>query len=173
MQRKAYSVNFCPLCRGDLRPRDVDGKERLRCQTTACRFVYWNNPVPVVAGLVSLDDRFVLARNSQWPKDIYSLLTGFLESGEAPENAIVREVREELGVNAHSPKLIGHFAVSELNQLIIAFELKATGPLDLGQEISDVKLFSLDELAEYDFGPLVATRAIVSKWLDELRRGCA
>lgn len=97
-----------------------------------------SNPVPVVAGLVRLSDNYVLARNTSWPANIFSLLTGVLENGESPEAAAVRETHEELGVRAQTTRFIGHFPLPQLNQLIIAYELRATGELVLGDEIAEV-----------------------------------
>jgi NADH pyrophosphatase NudC (nudix superfamily) len=135
--------------------------------------VHWNNPIPVVAGLVRLSDSYVLARNASWPANVFSLLTGFLENGESPDEAVVREVQEEIGVRAESPRFFGHFPLPQFNQLIIAYELHATGKPVLSDEIAEVKLVSPIELASYDFGPLRLTHEIVSRWLKEGRRAGA
>jgi NAD+ diphosphatase len=155
-------MKYCPLCRSELERRAIDGHTRLACSSADCSFVHWNNPIPVVAGLVQLPAGYVLARNAGWPTDVFSLLTGFLENGESPERAVVREVHEELGVRATSARLIGHFPLPQLNQLMIAYELEATGEVTLGDEIAEVKVVSPSELANFDFGPLQLTRDIVS-----------
>ena len=135
--------------------------------------MHWGNPIPVVASLVRLSDSYVLARNSKWPAGLYSFLTGFIENGEAPESAAVRETQEELGVRAQSTHLIGHFPLAQLNQLVIAYEVCAAGEVTLGDEIAEVKLVSPAELASFDFGPLTLTSEIVSSWLQRARRAGA
>jgi NADH pyrophosphatase NudC (nudix superfamily) len=137
----------------------------LACPASDCGFVHWNNPIPVVAGLVQWGDRYVLARNSAWPPALFSILTGFLDEREAPEVAIVREIREELGVQTESIDLIGLFPLPRNNQLIVAYALRTTGEPVLSDEIAEIKLVSPDELATFDFGPLELTRDIVLKWL--------
>ena len=164
-------MKYCPLCRSDLESRTIAGQPRLACASADCSFVHWNSPVPVVAGLVQWADGYILARNASWPPNLFSLLTGFLENGESPENAVAREIQEELGVQAHGVRLIGHFPLPQLNQLIIAFEARAVGTLALDAEIAEVKVVSSDELANFDFGPLHLTRDIVRYWLQEERRG--
>lgn len=159
-------VKYCPVCRSELQPRMIDGKARHACSSSACRFVHWNNPIPVVAALVRHQGNYVLARNVGWPKDIFSLLTGFLEEGEAPESAVAREVREELGLHSERLDFLGHFPLPEFNQLLIAYALDARGTLILNHEIAEVKSVSPDELASFDFGPLLLTRNIVSCWLE-------
>ena len=140
-------------------------RARLACSSPDCAFVHWNNPVPVVAGLVQWQDRYLLARNVQWPAGIFSLLTGFLEEGESPETAVTREIREELGVNTQSVEFVGHFPLPRFKQLIIAYALRTTGKLALGDEIAEVKVLSPSQLAGFDFGPLELTRDVVSCWL--------
>jgi NADH pyrophosphatase NudC (nudix superfamily) len=120
-----------------------------------------------VAGLVRLADAYVLARNANWPTNIFSLVTGYLESGESPESAAMRETEEELGVRTQAARLIGHFPLPQLNELVIAYELRATGDLLLGDEIIEVKLVSRADLASFDFGPLTLTREIISSWLQD------
>jgi NADH pyrophosphatase NudC (nudix superfamily) len=97
---------------------------------------------------------------------MFSLLTGFIDEGESPEVAVVREMREELGLQAERIDFIGHFPLREFNQLIIAYALQARGTLTLNHEIAEVKVVSRSELAEFDFGPLKLTRDIVSRWLE-------
>jgi len=135
--------------------------------------VHWGNPVPVVASLVRLSDNYVLARNASWPAGLFSFLTGFIENGEAPESAAVRETQEELGVRARSAHLIGHFPLPQLNQLVIAYEVRAAGELTPSDEIAEVKVISPTELATFNFGPLSLTREIVSSWLQRERRASA
>jgi NAD+ diphosphatase len=166
-------MKYCPLCRSELGHRNIDGRARLGCSAAGCRFVHWDNPIPVVASLVHVSDRYVLARNANWPAGLFSFLTGFIDSGEAPESAAVRETQEELGVRALSAHLIGHFPLAQLNQLVIAYEVRAAGELTLGDEIAEVKVVSQTELATFDFGPLSLTSEIVSSWLQRERRAAA
>jgi NAD+ diphosphatase len=158
-------MKYCPLCKNDLINRLVDGAERLACSSPGCKFVSWNNPIPVVAGLVQHEGRYVLARNSAWQEGMFSVVTGFLERGELPDNAIRREVEEELGLRSRGCKFIGHFPLPERNQLIIAFAVEACGEVMLNQEIAEVKIVAPDQLVTYDFGRLELTRSIVMRWL--------
>jgi len=61
-------MKYCPVCTSKLEARVVDGESRLACSAEDCAYVLWENPVPVVAGLVQLADHYLLARNTQWPK---------------------------------------------------------------------------------------------------------
>ena len=108
----------------------------------------------------------MLARGAGWPEDVFSFLTGFVEAGEAPDAAVVREVEEELGLTPESVELIGHFPLRQLNQLIIAYNVRSTGEVSLSEELAEAKVLSPEELREFDFGPLELTSHIVRTWLE-------
>ncbi len=70
----------------------------------------------------------------------YALITGFLEKTDpSPEEAIEREVMEELGLQAQGTHFIGHYAFARQNQIILAYHVPATGVITLGDELVDYK----------------------------------
>jgi NAD+ diphosphatase len=160
-------MKYCPECANTLEVRRIDGLERKVCVSPDCGFVHWDNPVPVVAALVQYQGKIVLARNSQWPDDMFSLVTGYLERNETPEEAVVREVKEELGLNGKVQEFIGCYSFIEKNQIILAHCVQATGELKTGAEISEVKLLSREELKLWQFGRLALTSDITKRWLEK------
>ena len=104
-----YEVCFCPHCATELQPitlaEDGGDKERLRCP--ACGWTHWNNPTPVLAAIVEIDGKVLLARNAAWPGKMFALITGFMEAGESPQEGIAREVKEETNLDIVSPRLVG------------------------------------------------------------------
>lgn len=158
-------MQYCPHCRETLTLRLIDATERLACPAPNCSFVHWNNPVPVVGGIIRIGDRYVLAQNAAWPEGIYSMITGFLEANEVPDDAIRRETQEELGVTAERITFLGHYSLPKFNQLIIAYLVEAQGEVSLNEELVAVKYLSHDELARYDFGRLKLTAEIVGRVL--------
>ncbi|MCF6322739.1 MAG: NUDIX domain-containing protein [Gammaproteobacteria bacterium] len=157
-------MKFCPNCASQLIKQEIDGAYKNVCVSDGCDFVNWNNPVPVVAGLVQLGNNYVLARNSEWPKEVFSVITGFMEKNETPEESISRELKEELGYACMSLKFIGHFKFPKNNQLIIAYHLEAKGALSLSTEIAEIKVVSREALFQYDFGKFQLTSEIISSW---------
>ena len=153
---------YCPLCGKSLTKSIVDGKEVLCCTSDNCGYVFWDNPLPVVAAIVEMDGRVVLARNKEWPEKIFGLITGFLERGEPPETAVKREVKEELGLDSEIRELVGVYSFLERNQLIIAYHLSATGEIRLGDELAEVKSIPIDKLKPWPFG----TGHAVRDWLE-------
>lgn len=158
-------MKYCPECGQELTLRIIDDIKRQTCHDNNCGFVYWNNPVPVVAALVEYNGQYIIARNAAWPKGIYSLITGYLEQNETPEEAVLREVHEELGLKGKIKQFIGHYSFNEKNQLIICYEIQAIGTIKLNHELSDFKQLSKDQLVEYDFSPLYVTEKIIQDWI--------
>jgi NADH pyrophosphatase NudC (nudix superfamily) len=151
------------MCGDSLVKKHIDAEERLACASD-CGYVHWNNPVPVVAGLVKIGNEYILARNSKWPEGFFSVITGFLEAGELPDAAIARETMEELGLTALSSTFIGHYPFPQMNQIIIGYVIEAIGEPVINDEIADIKRLSEKELVAYDFGVLKLTQAMVSAW---------
>ena len=154
--------NYCIKCGTRLEERIIDGLPRPSCPAEGCGFVFWDNPVPVVAGLVQMGGMVILVRNIGWPEKIFGLVTGFLERDETPEQGIVREVREELGVDATIQGMIGVYAFTQKNQLILAYHLTAEGTITLNQELDEYRPVAPERLRPWPFG----TGPAVRDWLE-------
>ncbi len=161
-------MKYCPECASELIDKFIDGKDRKVC-SLECGFVHWDNPTPVVAALVEYEGKIILARNAKWPHGVFSLITGFLEKNETPEQSIEREVKEELNLETNGKRFLGHYYFLEMNQIIIAFGVAASGDLTTNDEIAEVKLISRELLRSYNFGRLYLTTKIVNDWLEKTR----
>lgn len=129
--------NFCPRCAQPMQDAVCDGEPRRIC--AGCGFVHYDNPTPVLAAVVEHDGHIVLARNRAWPASWYGLITGFLEKGETPSEGILREVKEELDLDAVNPTLIGVYAFKRMNQIIIGYHVTASGAIRLNEELVDYR----------------------------------
>lgn len=141
---------YCPLCAGELAQARHAERERAACP--ACGWVHWDNPAPVVAALIELDGRILLARNRAWPPKMFALITGFLERDETPQSAVAREVLEETGLATRASKLIGVYEFMRKNELIIAFHVDAEGEVCLGEELIDYRLIEPPKLRPWPLG---------------------
>lgn len=104
--RAYHAWNYCPECGRALAfARDGEASAPF-CAT--CGQHYYHNPRPVVAcvalsaGCVLLVKRGVKPAYGQW-----ALPGGFMEVGEAAEEAAVRELAEEAGVHGALKRLLG------------------------------------------------------------------
>lgn len=146
------SKKYCVNSGSPLTFREVNQQKRLACSDNQCDFVLWNNPIPVVGGIIETVKGVLLSHNKFWPDNVYSIITGFLEHQESPQAAILRELKEELGLTGSSPKLIGVYPFSERNQIILVYHIKAEGDIVLNDELDSIKLFTKEELKKWPFG---------------------
>ncbi len=152
---------FCPLCTTELQMLSIHGEMRLACPAPDCEFVHWDNPTPIVAAIVEHNKHIILARNKQWPEKMFGLITGFLEKNEDPKIGVLREVKEELGLDGDIVDLVGLYISRRMNQLIIAYHVKAWGEIVLGEELVEAKAISPEKLKPWPFG----TGRAVADWL--------
>jgi NADH pyrophosphatase NudC (nudix superfamily) len=137
------NFRFCPRCGAPLtpgHPGDDPGRAPRQICSQRCGFVHYDNPTPVVAAVVEHDGKVLLARNKAWPATWYALVAGFLERDETPEDAVLREVREEVGLEGGPPQLIGVYPFARMNQVILAYHVTTSGQVQLGDELVDYKL---------------------------------
>lgn len=164
------TAQFCQRCGAPLAPRiDHEGRSRLVCAGTAqapsCGFVHYGNPAPVVAAIVQDGDDVILVRNRGWPPTWFALVTGFLEAGETPEEGVLRELKEELGLEGTVRGLVGVYAFAQRNELIVAYHVEVHGEPVLGEELEAFKRVPIAKLKPWPF----ATGDAVRDWLAKVR----
>ena len=154
---------YCPVCRSPLQEEERGGAPRLVCTSESCDFVYWNNPVPVVGAVVEHPEGVVLVQSIGWPAHFYGLVTGFLEQGEHPEEAVLREVKEETGLEGELGELIGLYPFRRMNQIIMVYHVKTAGTVMIDQEeLADFRIVPLDKVRPWNAG----TGYALQKWLN-------
>ncbi|WP_101759830.1 NUDIX domain-containing protein [Oceanicoccus sp. KOV_DT_Chl] len=154
-------MNYCPQCANPLTPVIIDGEHRRGCAADACNFVFWNNPTPVVAMIVEVDEGVVLAHNAAWKHDFFSIITGFLEQQEDPQVCAHRETEEELGLQVIESSLVGVYSFAEQNQVIIAYHVRAQGDIKLNHELDAYKIVPKEKLKGWDMG----TGLAINDWV--------
>jgi 8-oxo-dGTP diphosphatase len=145
---------FCTICGSTLAADFLEGKERLVC--TGCREVCYENPLPVASVILPNRNREVLlVRRAREPfKDMWCFPIGFAETGESIEDAALRELREETGIEGRIVQLVdvsSHRNPFYGDLLIVTFEGEKTGGVErAGDDAVDCAYFpamSLPKLA--------------------------
>ncbi len=146
---------------------------------TACGKVTWPRTDPAVIRVVcsgdpgSEDEQCLLGRQAIWPEGRYSTLAGFCEPGESLEDAVRREVLEEVGVVVGRVEYFGNQPWPLPASQMIGFVGRAdtTDIVDDEHEIEDARWFTRAEMkAEADAGTLVLpggvsiSRSLVEHW---------
>ncbi|MEE9374290.1 MAG: NUDIX hydrolase [Saprospiraceae bacterium] len=156
---KAYK--YCPVCTCEL-IKDKD--EYQACCNADCTFVFYNNPTPVVAAIVEYEkNQVIIAHNVLWPPKWYGLITGFVEEYENPDDTVLREVKEELGLDGVLKEFVGHYTFNKMNQLIIAYHVEAAGEIMLNEELDHYKIIPFDKAKTWPSGTGLALRDFLRK----------
>jgi len=150
---------YCPKCSTKLVVGKIDGTKRQQCPS--CNFVHWDSPIPVVAAIVEHEGKIILTRNKGWPEKWLGIVAGFLEKGETPESGVLREVKEELGLDGEIVSFIGHYTFELRNQIIFAYHIQAEGEIKLGEELESIKALPPEEVRPWDVG----TGPALKDWL--------
>jgi len=97
---------FCPQCKEKIK---IVGKKLLDCPS--CGFNFYLNPVPAVVIILENEKGEILFGKRKFlpKKGFWDLPGGFVDFGEKAEEAIIREVKEELGIKIKKPKILGTY----------------------------------------------------------------
>ena len=157
------AFQYCPMCATELQliTQDEDGGPKARMRCVVCQWTHWNNPTPVLAGIVEVEGKILLARNAAWSGRRFALITGFMEAGETPEEGISREILEETSLEVTALQLIGVYEFKRMNQVIIAYHAKAHGQVSLSPELVEYKLYAPQDLICWPAG----TGYALADWL--------
>ncbi len=114
---------------------------------TACETEHFPRVDPVVIMLPVRGDRALLGRQVRFPKGMYSALAGFVEPGESLEEAVAREVLEEVGLTVLAARYLNAQPWPYPSQLMIGMiaEVAADETVVLDDEISEVVWLTRDE----------------------------
>ncbi len=135
---------FCSQCAQPL--LYMPGETAKRCKP--CALVQYPKLAPCVLVLVYQSDRILLAHGVRHPKGLYSALAGFIEPGETVEQAVHREVQEEVGVQLNALQYVASQAWPFPHALMLGFlaAYESGSLLPEPQEITDAQWFQIDNL---------------------------
>ena len=163
------SHRFCPRCGGGLHPTAAG--HVLTCDS--CGRQQFPRSDPAVIMMVTDGERALLGRQPAWPAGRYSTLAGFVDPGESLEEAVVREVAEEVGVTVTDVTYFGNQPWPFPQSLMVGFFARALST-DItvdGDEIEHARWFTRAEMrAEAEAGTLVLpggisiSRSLVEAW---------
>lgn len=161
----------CEAC-GELTEVSAGGAQR-RC--VACHELLFPRTDPcVIVAVTDPDDRLLLARQASWPVGRRSVIAGFMEAGESAEQAVHREVHEEVGVRLAGVTYVSSQPWPMPRSLMLGFEARASDSqirVD-GDEIAEGAYYTRPELvAAVDAGRIALpgrasiARELVERWL--------
>jgi NAD+ diphosphatase len=134
----------------------------------SCRLRSYPRLTPAVIMLVRRGDEVLLAHGRQFPAQFYSALAGFVEPGEDLEQAVAREVREEVGIEITDIRYFGSQPWPFPHSLMIGFTARwVSGEIEPDPaEIVDAGWYRADDLPPAPIGGMSIAGWMVQAWLD-------
>ncbi len=172
MALKYEEIKFCPRCGHLLEEKEIHGRERKYCP--ACGFVFFRDPKVGASVLVEHDNKILLVKRGIQPnKGKWCLPGGFVEFDESPENAAIRECKEETNLDVKIEKLLGIYPyINDLRGpgILIAYKVKIIGDvkeLKPGDDAEVARFFSPYELPPMEEIAFRTNREIILNWAKE------
>lgn len=139
-------LQFCPHCRSPLTVAPIHGRDRETCP--ACGYTAFHKPAPVVLAIIEHADRLVLIRRKLDPLAGYwAPPGGYVELGESLEEAVIREAREESGLEVAVDGLLGVYSQAGVRAVILAYRAHSTGGQPVaGDDAAELRLVAPGQL---------------------------
>ena len=154
---------FCGRCAGATEA--APGERARHCP--ACGATFHPRIPPAVIAVVARDDgRILLARSARFPPGMFSAVAGFVETGESLEQAVCREVAEEVGVRIDNLRYFGSQPWPFGRSLMVGYFAHHAGGEILvdGTEIVDARWFAPDQLPMLP-PPISIARKLIDAWI--------
>jgi NAD+ diphosphatase len=162
MMNLSIKNKFCGVCGSRMADHKTD---RARSCPSCGNTVY---PALSDAVIVAVErgGRLLLGHNINFPNGRYSVLAGFVDPGETPEEAVAREILEESGVTVKNIRYFGSQSWPFPNSMMLGFnaEWESGEPNADGGELSDVRWFTPDEMPDLP-PPISISRQLIDDWL--------
>ena len=157
---------FCGRCGTATEP--VPGERGRRCPR--CGLTAFPRLSPAVIVLIERGDQILLARGHQFQPGFYGIIAGFVEPGESLEEAVSREVREEVGIEIADIRYFGSQPWPYPHALMVGFTARhAGGEIRLDErELAEAGWFGIDNLPRIP-QKLSIARRLIDAWA--ARRG--
>ncbi len=142
-----HDWNFCPACGKEL---ELSETERAKI-CTECGRIHYPVISPAIIVAVRKGDKLLLAHNNRFPKRIrYSILAGFVDAGESLEEAVEREVFEEVGIKIKNIRYFGSQGWPFPRSLMLGFTAEhESGEIAVDNvEIGHADWYSSDNMPE-------------------------
>jgi NAD+ diphosphatase len=135
---------FCSRCGSHTLPEEAG--HVMTCTNPECATKHFPRSDPATIMLVQNGDRCLLGRQPTWPEGLFSTLAGFVEAGESVEEAVVREVKEEAGIEITNLRYFGSQPWPFPQSLMLGYFADAmTTEIVRGWELAEVRWFDVAE----------------------------
>lgn len=159
------SNRFCGKCGSSMQPKQDE--RALAC--TGCENIVYPKISPAIIVAVLGKDKILLAKGANFRGGFYSLVAGYADIGESLEEAVVREVKEEVGLDVRNIRYYGSQPWPLSGSLMIGFIADADDgqPIKIDQkEIADADWYTRDNLPHHP-----TTISIAGEMIEKFEKG--
>jgi len=177
MPKKLYT--YCPFCKADMemKVKEIRNGAEIKknsCTNTSCLgdlgrpFVQWNNPIQVAIVIIPTIVGLVLIKRKYNPgKGKIALPGGFVDEGETPEEAAVREAKEEVGLDIQIERTLMERMSRTVNQYIHVFVAKPVTEKPVAGDDADGAFDCASNAVPFDDLAFNVHRAALEKWIQQ------
>ncbi len=159
------SHRYCGRCASPTRLKEDE--RALVCSN--CETTIYPTIAPAIIVAILCKDRILLARGANWPEGRFSLVAGYTDVGETLEETVVREVKEEVGLDVKNIRYYKNHPWPLSGSLMVGFIAEANDQQAIvidDDEIAEAAWFSRDELP-----PHFPAISISGEMIDKFRKG--
>lgn len=162
-----HSFKYCPRCAN---PLELHSHERAKV-CSKCHHHQYPRISPCIIVLVRKGEQCLLAHAAKFASGRYSTLAGFIEAGESAEQAVHREIQEEVGISVKNVR----YCFSQSWPFPHSFMIGFMADYDTGEirpdgvEILDADWFKAEEMPILPPRFTIARR-LINQFLEEIGR---
>ncbi len=157
-------INFCPRCGHAVVDQDRFGRTRRVCPN--CDYVHFDDPKVAAAAFIERGVHrsaqvLLVQRGVDPQKGLWALPAGYVDRGEDPGQAVIREVAEETGLQVEVTGLIGVYFHAPTITIVYCAQVIG-GTLAAQDDADDARWFGRNEIPTLAFE---STQQLIAAWL--------
>lgn len=137
---------YCPDCGTLLEPRQLGDEKDVPWCTRCDKPWFPLFPSAIIALVHDEDNRVLLLRQDYISPVFRNLVSGYIVPGERAEETMLREIKEETGLDVVEWRLRGTWWFARKEMMMIGFTARVRhAPLQLSQEVDDASWHTPEE----------------------------
>lgn len=158
------SHQYCGACGS----KTIIDEKDMMLKCPECGQMHYSRIAPAIIVAINNNGKLLMAKHSYYTKIRYALIAGFMEAGENIEEAVQREVHEEVGIDIKNIKYIKSQSWPYPNSLMIGFTADyAGGKITVdNDEILEARWFKPDEI-EIPESDISISSYLISKFIED------
>ena len=158
---------FCGVCGSKMKGHETERAMYCDCNN----ILIYPKISPCIIVLVTNGENILLAHNKNFPGNFYSTLAGFIEAGESAEDAIHREIFEEVKVKVKNIEYFGSQSWPFPSQLMLGYHAEySEGEIKPdGVEIDNADWFHFENLPQVPTGNISISGQLIESYINKLK----